>query len=66
MPPENSSNADTETENGWSARSRVTRQKLISAASKLIVEKGINSVSVVAVAKEAAAAAEAAADVEAA
>jgi len=42
-----------ETENGWSARSRATRQKLIAAASKLIVEKGINSVSVVAVAKAA-------------
>jgi AcrR family transcriptional regulator len=42
-----------EPENGWSARSRVTRQKLIAAASKLIVEKGINSVSVVAVAKAA-------------
>ena len=40
-------------ENGWSARSRATRQKLIAAASKLIVEKGINSVSVVAVAKAA-------------
>lgn len=40
-------------ENGWSARSRATRQKLISATSKLIVEKGINSVSVVAVAKAA-------------
>ena len=53
MPPENSSNAEIEKENGWSARSRVTRQKLISAASKLIVEKGINSVSVVAVAREA-------------
>ena len=44
---------EVEKENGWSARSRVTRQKLISAASKLIVEKGINSVSVVAVAKAA-------------
>ena len=42
-----------EPENGWSARSRATRQKLIAAASKLIVEKGINSVSVVAVAKAA-------------
>lgn len=42
-----------EKENGWSARSRATRQKLISATSKLIVEKGINSVSVVAVAKAA-------------
>jgi AcrR family transcriptional regulator len=42
-----------EAENGWSARSRATRQKLIAAASKLIVEKGINSVSVVAVAKAA-------------
>ena len=42
-----------EPENGWSARSRATRQKLITAASKLIVEKGINSVSVVAVAKAA-------------
>ena len=40
-------------ENGWSARSRATRQKLVAAASKLIVEKGINSVSVVAVAKAA-------------
>ncbi len=40
-------------ENGWSARSRATRQKLIAAASKLIVEKGINSVSVVAVAEAA-------------
>ena len=40
-------------ENGWSARSRATRQKLIAAASRLIVEKGINSVSVVAVAKAA-------------
>jgi AcrR family transcriptional regulator len=43
----------SEPENGWSARSRATRQKLIAAASKLIVEKGINSVSVVAVAKAA-------------
>ena len=51
MDPDNS--APTERENGWSARSRATRQKLISAASKLIVEKGINSVSVVAVAKAA-------------
>ena len=42
-----------EPENGWSARSRATRQKLIAAAAKLIVEKGINSVSVVAVAKAA-------------
>ena len=42
-----------EPENGWSARSRATRQKLIAAASKLIVEKGINSVSVVAVANAA-------------
>ena len=42
-----------EPENGWSARSRATRQKLIAAASKLIVEKGINSVSVVAVAEAA-------------
>ena len=42
-----------EPENGWSARSRATRQKLIAAASKLMVEKGINSVSVVAVAKAA-------------
>ena len=33
-----------EPENGWSARSRATRQKLIAAAAKLIVEKGINSV----------------------
>ena len=40
-------------ENGWSARSRATRHKLIAAASKLIVEKGINSVSVVAVAEAA-------------
>jgi AcrR family transcriptional regulator len=40
-------------ENGWSTRSRITRQKLIAAASKLIVEKGINSVSVSAVAKAA-------------
>jgi AcrR family transcriptional regulator len=51
MDPDNS--PPTERENGWSARSRATRQKLISAASKLIVEKGINSVSVVAVAKAA-------------
>ena len=43
----------SEPENGWSARSRATRQKLVAAASKLIVEKGINSVSVVAVAKAA-------------
>jgi AcrR family transcriptional regulator len=45
--------SEAEPENGWSARSRATRQKLIAAASKLIVEKGINSVSVVAVAKAA-------------
>lgn len=51
MDPDNS--PPPEKENGWTARSRATRQKLISAASKLIVEKGINSVSVVAVAKAA-------------
>ena len=41
----------TDEENGWTARSRATRKRLVAAASKLIVEKGINSVSVVAVAK---------------
>ncbi len=51
MDPDNSTSP--EKENGWSARSRATRQKLISATSRLIVEKGINSVSVVAVAKAA-------------
>ena len=51
MDPDNS--PPPEKENGWTARSRATRQKLISAASKLIVEKGINSVSVVAVAQAA-------------
>ena len=51
MDPDNS--PPPEKENGWTARSRATRQKLISAASKLIIEKGINSVSVVAVAKAA-------------
>ena len=51
MGPENSSLSGKV--NGWSARSRATRQKLISAASKLMVEKGVNSVSVVAVAKAA-------------
>ncbi len=44
---------DTEPENGWSARSRITRQKLITTASKLMVQKGIRSVSVAAVAREA-------------
>lgn len=53
MPHENQTTAETEKENGWSARSRLTRQKLISSASKLIVEKGINSVSVSAVAQAA-------------
>lgn len=57
MPTENQAAAakdtDTDPENGWAARSRKTRQKLISAASKLIIERGINSVSVVAVAKAA-------------
>ncbi len=51
MDPDNS--PPPEKENGWTARSRATRQKLISAASQLIIEKGINSVSVVAVAKAA-------------
>ncbi|MEM1402117.1 MAG: TetR/AcrR family transcriptional regulator [Pseudomonadota bacterium] len=50
---EKDTTSEVAAENGWSARSRATRQKLIAAASKLIVEKGINSVSVVAVAKAA-------------
>ncbi|MGI9289626.1 MAG: TetR/AcrR family transcriptional regulator, partial [Pseudomonadales bacterium] len=53
MALDNKAAVEVEKENGWSARSRATRQKLISAASKLIIEKGINSVSVVAVAKAA-------------
>ena len=53
MPRENQTTNELEKENGWSARSRVTRHKLISAASKLVVEKGINSVSVSAVARAA-------------
>lgn len=53
MPPEDLAPSLPREQNGWSTRSRITRQKLISAASKLIVEKGINSVSVSAVAKAA-------------
>ena len=53
MALDNQPNPSPEKETRWSARSRATRKKLISAASKLIVEKGINSVSVVAVAKAA-------------
>lgn len=49
----NQATTDTEKENGWFARSRITRQKLISTAFKLIAQKGVKSLSVAAVAREA-------------
>lgn len=53
MPLEDLAQNRPQEENRRSTRSRITRQKLIAAASKLVVEKGINSVSVSAVAKAA-------------
>ena len=52
-PSKNRATTDTEKENGWFARSRITRQKLISTAFKLIAQKGVKSLSVAAVAREA-------------